>query len=462
MGCLFSWNAFITVTAYFAVQVRGSNFESNFESYFGFTFQAVNIMMLVLANRVQSRIPLKYRILPPMVIQFVAFIGITAMVKIDFQSDPNVFFFATLALVVVSAACTSFFQGGLFGLTAMMPFTYTQALMGGQGLGGVTVSLLNVVTLAGFQHASDIQGPKDAAFIFFLVSLLVGLATIVSFVLLLKLPVVKYHMNKVAIQVRLSSAEIESSIQNNTEGKCNPKGRPWSNVLSSAMQVGYVFFITLAVFPAIAANIQSEHFNATANATNATPAEKYAKTFFVPIFCFLLFNVGDLAGRTLAGMVKWPSFENRKYMWVPVLARTAFIPLFLLCNIKLGGGADNFINGGVPLFTSDWVPYLLMALMGISNGYYSTLLMMYGPGTVPVEDVEWAGGTMLLFLVLGLTCGTFFSFPLRAIICHCNPFVAGNSTNQTPPNSTFPADGPWPGLMGLGLDGFGPTNHVAY
>lgn len=77
------------------------------------------------------------------------------------------------------------------------------------------------MTLAGFQHASDIQGPKDAAFIFFLVSLLVGLATIVSFVLLLKLPVVKYHMNKVAIQVRLSSAEIESSIQNNTEGACD-------------------------------------------------------------------------------------------------------------------------------------------------------------------------------------------------------------------------------------------------
>ena len=76
-----------------------------------------------------------------MVIQFVAFIGITAMVKISFKSDPNVFFFATLALVVVSAACTSFFQGGLFGLTAMMPFKYTQALMGGQGLGGVTVSL---------------------------------------------------------------------------------------------------------------------------------------------------------------------------------------------------------------------------------------------------------------------------------------------------------------------------------
>ena len=149
-------------------------------------------------------------------------------------------------------------------------------------------------------------------------------------------------------------------------------------------------------------------------------------------------------------------------MWFPVLARTAFIPLFLLCNINLGSGVTNYIT---PIFTSDWVPYMLMSLMGISNGYYSTLLMMYGPGTVPVEDVEWAGGTMLLFLVLGLTCGTFFSFPLRAIICHCNPFAAsnsaGNGTNRT--NSTFPADGPWPGLMGLGQDGFGPaTDHYLY
>lgn len=100
-----------------------------------------------------------------------------------------------------------------------------------------------MVTLAGFQHASDIQGPKDAAFIFFLVSLLVGLATIVSFVLLLKLPVVKYHMNKVAIQVRLSSAEIESSIQNNTEGACDTAS------IASRFRLAFVlsFFLVLGL-----------------------------------------------------------------------------------------------------------------------------------------------------------------------------------------------------------------------
>ena len=186
-------------------------------------------------------------------------------------------------------------------------------------------------------------------------------------------------------------------------------------------------------------------------------AEKYAQTFFVPVFCFLIFNVGDLTGRTLAGVVKFPSFANRSYMWIPVLARTAFIPLFMFCNIKLGGGLTNHVP---TYFTSDWIPYFLMSLMGISNGYYSTLLMMYGPGTVAVEDVEWAGGTMLLFLVLGLTCGTFFSFPLRAIICHCNPFVAASSNISNVSWSSNDDDGPR--LMGLGLDGFGPNHHMAY
>jgi hypothetical protein len=36
----------------------GSSFESNFESYFGFTFQAVNITLLLVAARVAKLFPL--------------------------------------------------------------------------------------------------------------------------------------------------------------------------------------------------------------------------------------------------------------------------------------------------------------------------------------------------------------------------------------------------------------------
>ena len=76
-----------------------------------------------------------------------------------------------------------------------------------------------------------------------------------------------------------------------------------------------------------------------------------------------------------------------------------------------------------------------MLLLGISNGYYGTLCMMYGPGIVREEHREWAGSTMLFCLVVGLACGSFFSFAIRAILCHCNPFVGGASANTT--NNSF-------------------------
>ena len=33
---------------------------------------------------------------------------------------------------------------------------------------------------------------------------------------------------------------------------------------------------------------------------------RWASTFFVPVVCFLLFQVGDYIGRTLAGLVQLP------------------------------------------------------------------------------------------------------------------------------------------------------------
>jgi equilibrative nucleoside transporter 1/2/3 len=44
---------------------------------------------------------------------------------------------------------TAVFQGGLFGLTGMMPFKYTGAVMTGQGVGGTFAALANIAALFG-------------------------------------------------------------------------------------------------------------------------------------------------------------------------------------------------------------------------------------------------------------------------------------------------------------------------
>ena len=63
-------------------------------------------------------------------------------------------------------------------------------------------------------------------------------------------------------------------------------------------------------------------------------------------------------------------------MWPASLLRVALIPMFMLCNLNFGGGS---IVLWKPLFTQDYVPYILMAVLGLTNGYYGTLCMMYGP-----------------------------------------------------------------------------------
>ena len=53
------------------------------------------------------------------------------------------------------------------------------------------------------------------------------------------------------------------------------------------------------------------------------------------MFCFLLYNVGDYIGKEAATRLQWPNDSNAgRYILLAMAAlRTAFIPLFMYCNI---------------------------------------------------------------------------------------------------------------------------------
>lgn len=167
---------------------------------------------------------------------------------------------------------------------------------------------------------------------------------------------------------------------------------------SPGAAVFLVFFVTLALFPSTTVHIVSR--------ARCENKGEFFDQAFVP-FQFLLFNVGDWGGRTLAGHLP-PRFllaPSRLAAWAA--ARVVFVPLFLLCNVE--GSAFPVI------FASDWWPTFFMVAFSLSNGYLSSLAMMSGPAQLHAAHAERGGNVMVLLMTGGLSAGSLLSFLVSAV-----------------------------------------------
>lgn len=139
---------------------------------------------------------------------------------------------------------------------------------------------------------------------------------------------------------------------------------------------------------------------------------------------FLVFSIGDLTGRYMCSIPRLLIWSSRRLLSLS-LARTLFIPIFLMCNIQRGGIAIP----STAFISSDILYMLILLLFGVSNGYVSSLCMMSASSVEHnpylkgrVEDVDVTATVAQFFLIGGLVVGSFASFAVRAAICDCNPF----------------------------------------
>merc|ERR1719433_2378511 len=100
-----------------------------------------NVIMFFLNTLFKHKDPLKVRMVSSVVIMTLLFIGTTALVKVDSSKWTNDFFYITIGTVILVNMATAIYQGGLFGLSGMMPPKYTGAVMTGQGIGGTFAAL---------------------------------------------------------------------------------------------------------------------------------------------------------------------------------------------------------------------------------------------------------------------------------------------------------------------------------
>lgn len=157
-----------------------------------------------------------------------------------------------------------------------------------------------------------------------------------------------------------------------------------------ALTILSIFWVSLSLFPPLTTLIYPEH----------PEVSPWSGKYFIPITCFLLFNVGDFAGRTAAGFLPLP-LQYPRLQFMLSLARIVLIPLIMACNLHP--------RTEPVLFESDFIFIFLMAALGFTNGYLFCVAMVQGPMYVPQELREKTGFVLVAFLGTGLALGSLSS-----------------------------------------------------
>ncbi|XP_063047620.1 equilibrative nucleoside transporter 1a isoform X2 [Engraulis encrasicolus] len=427
LGTLLPWNFFMTATMYFIERLKDpvvvrsnghSNGSQNVTAGAG-EEEMRNVLQLKFSNVmtmcammpllfftclnsfIHQRIPQKLRISGCLSVILVVFLFTAALVKVEVAAVP--FFALTMVSIVCINSFGAVLQGSLFGLAGMLPAAYTTPIMSGQGLAGTFAAVSMICALA------DGSALEDSAFGYFITACVVILLAILSYLALPKMEFFQYYAeggsrpaddeNKMDLLKKDGPTEKRPVVSLTDE-----EGKPVVSVFGifkqiwvMAMSVCCIFAVTIGTFPAVTVDVKT-------TVENPGSWEKY----FIPVCCFLLFNVMDWAGRSLTAVCMWPGKDS---MWLPIMciARVIFVPLFMLCNVQ-----PRYVMPIV--FSNDAWYIVFMIIFSFSNGYLASLCMCFGPKKVAPHEAETAGAIMAFFLSLGLALGAALSFAFRAMI----------------------------------------------
>lgn len=365
-----------------------------------------NVTMLILNAVFGHRFRTQPRLLVSLILVIVFFAVTAGLTKVDTDTWQNEFMTLTLVTVVCINLNAAIFQGGLTGVAGKFPSAYIGGVFSGQALSGIFASSVAVVMIA------IGATPQGEAFFCFLVAVIFLTGTLVLYVVVTRTNFYQYYSAENVFKIDSESKNVyaessESLVKEKHDSGCNAcldsftskcvphkvnalnvLGRIWIHAASVLL----VFAVTLCCFPTLAV---------LKNSVNAEEHSVWAKNYFIPVCCFLLFNVGDYTGRIAAEKIQFPKsaeVERRYTLGSTIVllisaARSVFIPLFLYCNE----------------FNSDTAYIVIMVLFSFSNGYLCNICMMSAPKICQKEDKMTASNLMAAALGIGLCTGAALS-----------------------------------------------------
>ncbi|KAI8385692.1 nucleoside transporter-domain-containing protein [Blakeslea trispora] len=399
---LLPWNVFITASEYFAKRFAGTPYEETFQSYFSTYFTITNLVTFMLILWTQNKsFRFDVNSFVPIFVNTLTFAGLAITVETEISGIG--YFWFIMMLMVLTGTTTSFFQNSVFSEASQLPPMYMQAVLSGQGIAGVVVAFSAIASaLAGSKTKDTSDDISRSAFLYFLSAFAITLLSLLGRLIVVQLPFYRHQMNTVQTQTTTEQDEEASSpVQESVSLFSTVK-----KINGFIFTVGYIFVITLMLFPTITSLIKSVH-------RDAVNHNRFFDDDVFVAFHFLLFNIGDWVGR-LMPLIKCFMITDVKQLSFLTILRTAFIPLFLICNVTVSD-----LRRLPVLIQSDIAYMVLVCIFAVTNGWLCSLAMMAAPqlDSIKTAKEKSAVGSILSFsLVLGLAVGGSLSFLARYMV----------------------------------------------
>merc|ERR1712168_1521888 len=159
------WNMFITAHGYFIdYKLKGpcgqpeSEYRKFFMNYLGIVAQLPNVLLNVTNLFVHLGGNIKSRIVWSIVTMIIIFVFTIIMAMVDSSQWIEAFFWLTMVSVVILNAATGVYQNSLYGLVAILPPRYTNAVILGNNISGTittTVSVISKLCVSSLEGGGD-------------------------------------------------------------------------------------------------------------------------------------------------------------------------------------------------------------------------------------------------------------------------------------------------------------------
>uniref|UniRef100_M4BP74 Major facilitator superfamily (MFS) profile domain-containing protein n=1 Tax=Hyaloperonospora arabidopsidis (strain Emoy2) TaxID=559515 RepID=M4BP74_HYAAE len=286
-----------------------------------------------------------------------------------------------------------------YTIAALFPVPkFSQAVQIGNGVAAIlNISLATLLRLAvGGVHQAN-NSTKLAFYLFFGILIVVLMAALIVYRRLTKLLSVKFLLERNAALTKeknLTHQCIRKTVSN--------LWRISTIIWMPAMTQFFVFFVSLSVFPGFGCAASRNLMPPYSDVTHVVTANWYCAPGIVGSY-----NYGDLFGRLFTSSAAY-KLVNSQWCFGLSILRLAFIPLLLM-----GIAGTSLYAFGRDDMTAITYNMILNLLIGLSNGFLSTVTMGIGPRLVSLEDRESSGAIMVFCLFLGIaggsTLGFFFS-----------------------------------------------------